>query len=128
VYVFLAAFVLTSLAHLEAWPFTGFRLFSELRSSEVQLWRIAAVSSDGSESTVHLGELPVAYRTTNRVIDGFDAMTRRERDKVCDGWMVPLRERGDDVVGVRVYSSTRSVRPDAPAADAELAYECGTPP
>ena len=126
VHVFLLVFALAGVAHVELWPFTGFRLFSELRGAERTAWSIAAVDPAGAERTIELHDLPVAYRNTSRLLEGFDHRSQDSRDAVCDAWVAPLREAGAGVVGVRVYELTISVRPGGPPTRRRLAYECGT--
>lgn len=127
VHWFLLVFAITGVAHLEAWPFTGFRLFSEVRTSLREGWQIVAVDSEGDEHDVHLDDLPVAYRNTSRLIPGLAGRTPAEREEVCDAWAAPLRDDGDDVAGIRVYAVTASVRPDGPPPTLVLTYECGRP-
>lgn len=126
VHLFLLVFAITGLAHIELWPFTGFRLFSELRGSERAAWSIAAVDADGAERTIELHDLPVAYRNTSKLLEGFGHRSVASRDAVCDAWAEPRREAGEEVVGVRVYALTISVRPGGPPTRRILAYECGT--
>jgi hypothetical protein len=128
VYAFLGVFAITGLAHLEAWPFTGFRLFSELRTSERETWVVVAVDRRGDETHVDLSDLPVGSRGSAKLIDGFDDLSRSERDAVCHAWVEPRQERGEDVAEVRVYARVDSVRPDGPPATRTLAYTCGRGP
>jgi hypothetical protein len=126
VHVFLLVFALAGVAHLELWPFTGFRLFSELRGSERTAWSIAAVDLTGAEHTIELHDLPVAYRNTSKLLEGFDHRSPASRDAVCDAWAEPMRKAGHEVARVRVYELTISVRPGGPPARRRLAYECGS--
>jgi hypothetical protein len=128
VYAFLGVFAVTGFAHLEAWPFTGFRLFSELRTSERETWVVVAVDRHGGEARVDLSDLPVGSRGSAKLIDGFDDLSPSERDAVCDAWVEPRRARGDRVTEVRVYARVDSVRPDGPPATRMLAYTCGRRP
>ena len=125
-HLFLLAFAITGLAHLELWPFTGFRLFSELRTDERSGWAIVAVDDEGAEAPIHLSELPVAFRNTARLIDGFARRTPEQRDEVCDAWAAAARSLGQDVDHVRIYAVVDSVRPDGPPPVRTLAYACGT--
>jgi hypothetical protein len=121
VYGFLGVFAVIGVVHLEwFWPFTGFRLFSELRPAERASWVITAVDERGDESTVQLSELPIAFRTTTRLLAGFDEMDQDQRDEVCAAW---VHER-DDVVEVRIYAVVTRLRPDAPPPERTLAYRC----
>jgi len=125
VHVFLLVFAVTGVAHLELFPFTGFRLFSELRTDERESWQLRAVAPDGDETPIRLSELPLAYRNTTRLLLGFDDLSRADQDAVCDAWAQPRRGSGAAVVGVRVYAVVESVRPDGPPPQRRLAYECG---
>jgi hypothetical protein len=125
VYAFLLVFAVTGFATLEVFPFSGFRLFSELRSSQRESWQLRAVDASGAETPIRLGELPVAYRNTTTLLLSFDDLTVGERDEVCDAWATPLREAGGEVVGVRVYAVVDEVRPDDRPPRRTLAYECG---
>jgi len=128
VHVFLLLFALTGLAHLELFPFSGFRLFSELRSDERVSWQIFAVDADGEESPIRLSELPVAYRNSTKLLPGFADRPAGERDAICDAWAGPARAAGREVVEVRVYEIVRGVHPDAPPPERRLAHTCGASP
>jgi hypothetical protein len=128
VHCFLAVFVLTGLLHLELFPFSAFRLFSELRPAERQSWQLRAVDSEGAEHRLDLAELPLAYRNSTRLLLDFPDLDPTERDAICDGWAAHGRAAGDDIVQVHVYAVTESVRPDGPAPQRDLAYVCGTSP
>lgn len=125
VYAFLLAFAVTGFATLEVFPFSGFRLFAELRPSVRESWQLRAVDATGAETPIRLGELPVGYRNTTTLLLTFDELTPGERDEVCDAWAAPLREAGADVVSVRVYAVVDEVRPDDRPPRRTLAYECG---
>jgi hypothetical protein len=128
VHAFLFAFAVTGVAHLELFPFSGFRLFAELRPSVRESWQLRAVDAAGAETAIRLSELPVGYRNTTTLLLTFDDLTPAERDEVCDAWATPLRDAGADVVGVRVYAVVDEVRPDDRPPRRTLAYECGGRP
>ena len=125
VHLFLLVFAITGVAHLELFPFSGFRLFSELRPAERQSWELRAVDETGGEIAIRLGELPLGYRNSTTLLRGFAGLTAVERDEICDAWAAPLRDRGNAVVSVRIYSVVQSVRPDGPPPTRALAYACG---
>ena len=128
VHAFLLVFAVTGVAHLELFPFTGFRLFSELRPQERHSWQLRAVGPDGDETPIRLSELPLAYRNTSTLLLDFDDLTQDGRDAVCDAWAQPRRDGGAVVTGVRIYAVVGSVRPDGPPPQRRLAYECGGGP
>jgi hypothetical protein len=125
-HAFLLVFAVCGLAHLELWPFTGFRLFSEVRPAERQSWELVAVDPDGGAHPIVLHDLPVAYRNTAKLLLGFPHRSAASRDAVCDAWAAPLEIGGQAVAEVRVYEVTASVRPHGPPPQRHLAYECGS--
>ena len=124
-HAFLLVFALTGVAHLELYPFSGFRLFSEVRSEVRISWDLRAVGAEGDEVPIDVDDLPLGYRQAKRLIPTMADLSARERDEMCDAWAVPLRESGVDVVRVRVYRTVASVRPDGPPPVRTLRYECG---
>ena len=127
-HVFLLVFALAGLAHVEAWPFTGFRLFSELRTSTRDGWELVTVDADGAEHVLDLHDLPVASRYTYKVLDDFDDMSAGERDEICAAWAGPRRASGQVVAAVRAYAVTFRVKPGGGLTRRDLAYECGRAP
>jgi hypothetical protein len=127
VHLFLLVFAVTGVATLELFPFSGFRLFSELRPAERQSWALRAVDEAGDEIPIRLADLPLGFRNSTTLLRGFEDLSSAERDEICDAWAQPLRERDVSVVGVRIYSVVQSVRPDGPPPTRTLAYECGAP-
>jgi hypothetical protein len=125
VHLFLLVFAITGIAHIELYPFSAFRLFSELRGDERHGWQLRAVDDEGEEIGISLGDLPLGYRQTVRLIPGMADLSEDERDEICDAWAGPLRARGIDVVRVRIYRTVASVRPDGPPLERTLKYECG---
>jgi hypothetical protein len=115
---------LCGLARIEAWPLSGFRLFSAVRHDTHESWSLRTVTGD-DEAQLSVAELPVAFRNTTKVLDHFDELSAGERDEICAAWVLPLREDGTPVDFVRVYLVTRSVRPDGPPPHRELVWECG---
>src|SRR5689334_2822322 len=88
-HAFLLAFAVCGLAHIELWPLTGFRLFSELRPAERQSWELVAVDPQGGEHPIRLHDLPVGYRNTVKLLVGFPHRSAASRDEVCDAWAAP---------------------------------------
>lgn len=113
------------LARIEAFPLSGFRLFSGVRDAERESWYLRAVDGAGDEEPLRLSELPVSHRNSTGVLDDFDDLREAERDEICAAWADPLRAEGHDIVVVRVYRARQSVWPDAPPAERELMWECG---
>ena len=124
-HAFLLVFAITGVAHLELYPFSGFRLFSEVRDDVRISWDLRAVDQEGEEVDIDVDRLPLGYRQAKRLIPTMIDLSAHERDEMCDAWAEPLRQRGVDVVRVRVYRTVASVRPDGPPPERTLRYECG---
>ena len=124
-HAFLLVFALTGVAHLELFPFSGFRLFSEVRDDQRTSWELRAVDAQGHELEIEVDHLPLGYRQAKRLIATMDDLDGPERDALCDAWATPLRESGVDVARVRIYRTVANVRPEAPSAEPTLQYECG---
>jgi hypothetical protein len=125
VYSFLLALAVTGVAHLELFPFSGFKLFSELKPMVRESWSLRAVDDHGEEIPIRIGDLPLAYRNTSRLLLTFDDLPADTRDEICDAWATPLRDNGVEVTGVRVYMVVDEVKPDDRPARRTVAYECG---
>jgi hypothetical protein len=85
--VLLAAFVTCGVLGIEAWPFSGFRLFSAPRGAVTTGWRLIAVTADGEQVQVNVSRLGAAYRGFGFVARSFDDLTARERAAVCGVWL-----------------------------------------
>ena len=124
VHLFLAAFVVCGVPHLELLPFSGFRLFAEPRGDQRRSWQLRAVDDDGEEHPIVLGDLPLSFRGTSRLIDGWTDLDAERRDGICRAWSGPLRSAGVDVTEVRIYRVVTSVRPGAGPPQRDLAHIC----
>lgn len=100
---FLAAFVVCGLAGIEAWPLSGFRLFSHLRYEHQVSWAAATIGADGTESPIRFGLLPRAQRGFVLVMRDFPAASPREQDAICGAWADAVRRTGRAVIAVRIY-------------------------
>ena len=122
VHAFLALFVVCGVATFEVLPFSGFRLFSERRGDERASWQLRAVDDEGAELPIVLGDLPLSYRGTTLLLDGWSGRSAAERDGICRAWSGPLRASGVAVAEVRIYRVVTSLRPDGPPPTRRLAY------
>ena len=90
---FLTVFALCGLAGIEAWPFSGFRLFSNLRTDRIAGWEVTVADhGDADEHDVSFGE-----RSWVHVAAGMAQLPDEQRMAVCRAW---VHERGVDV---RIY-------------------------
>lgn len=124
VLTFLAIFLLAGFLSVDAWPFTSWHLFSQVRGSIREGWVLNTVDREGAETPLSLGDLPVAYRNTYHLIADFDEITAAERDAVCRAWAGGAERLGREVVEVRVYRARYDVRTGR-RLDDDVRYVCG---
>jgi hypothetical protein len=133
VWSFLAAFVICAVAGIEAFPFTGFRLFSHLRTPHDHTWAARLLDSSGRERSVHPGDLPGGQRGFILVARGMDSVSAEQRDADCRAWVAAVRSAGRDVAAFEVYAVDQPLLPrrgehPALAPVLRLRYTCsGTP-
>ena len=107
--VFLAAFLLCGVVGIEAWPFTGWRLFADARPARQHGWQAVTVDPAGHETPIPFAELPVRYRGWVQVLKGLTRLPRGEQAAVCRAWADAVRARGGQVAAVRVYETWTQV-------------------
>jgi hypothetical protein len=114
----LSIFLVFGLVGLEAWPFTGWHLFSTRREPVEASTQAYAVLPDGDEVRVEWLDLPVAFRQGQRQLAGGE-----ER---CDGFVAAIRHGFDDLTEVRVYRVRDRLDTDGERTelDRELRYTC----
>ena len=87
---------------LEAWPLTGWRLYSRLRHGDFWSWQVSVVSSDGTERLFDLRHAPAAYQGINHLLHDFERLPDGERLATCRGLAEAARNRYPDAAGVAV--------------------------
>ncbi|MGH9164584.1 MAG: hypothetical protein ACRDZW_03590 [Acidimicrobiales bacterium] len=132
VYGFLALLLASSALGVEAWPLTGWRLFSQVRTGEVAGWQVVTVDAAGAEAPLDVAALGRAYRGVSWILGDFATMTQAERDEVCRAWVA--RSGSSGARSVRVYRTRRAVpagsatpAPLRPRASRVLSYRCVSP-
>lgn len=78
----------------DAWPLTGWRLFSLSRDADQTRWVLEAVDAAGDRRVVSLEELPLGYRHAEWPMAELPGASRERRDAVC----VALADAVADVV------------------------------
>ncbi|HEY7073551.1 MAG TPA: hypothetical protein VH479_25730 [Acidimicrobiales bacterium] len=76
----------------DAWPLTGWRLFSKSRGPEVTRWVIEAVEENGSRRVVSLEELPLRYRHAEWPMSELPGASEAKRTAVCEALLAPVRD------------------------------------
>jgi hypothetical protein len=108
---FLAAFIACGLAGIEAWPLTGFRLFSHLRRERSVSWERTAVDAQGLERAINFAGLPDGYRSFVLVATSFQGKPKDERDAMCRAWIEGLGRLDHGAVAMRIYELDLSLVP-----------------
>ncbi len=134
--LFLAVFVACGLFQLEAWPFSGWALFSHLRTDERPGWLVTGVDADGGERPIPFSTFPAAYGGEQRVLDGFDDLSPAARRGVCQAWAAEWARTAADAdadagrIGeideIRIYAVVDSTRHPG-SGRRDLRYVCPLP-
>ena len=72
------------LVGFDAWPLTGWRLFSLARNETQTLWVLQAVDDDGSSRLVDVEELPLRYRHAEWPMADLPGASTERRQAVCE--------------------------------------------
>jgi hypothetical protein len=67
----------------DAWPLTGWRLFSLSRDEDQTRWVLEAVDGDGGRRVVSLEDLPLRYRHAEWPMAELPGASATRRDEVC---------------------------------------------
>jgi hypothetical protein len=122
VWTFLAVFVVCGVAGLNLWPFTGWHLFSHVRTDRITAWEITTVDGVGQELAVAFADLHAGYRSSSHVAAGLAGLSEAQRLDVCRAWASADPERRH-VVEVRVYAIEESLR-DPGVRTRQLRHAC----
>ena len=71
------------LVGFDAWPLTGWRLFSLSRDADQTRWVVEAVDAGGDRRIVSLEELPLRYRHAEWPMAELPGASEARRDAVC---------------------------------------------
>ena len=112
VFGFLFAFFVCAAFRLEAWPLTGFRIFSKTRHEIQRTWVAATVAPNGRESTLWFGDLPRAYQDFYLVMPRFRRLPRARERAICEAWLSAARRLRPSAMALRIYRMDRSVLPE----------------
>ena len=82
--VLFALLLVPGLIGFDAWPLTGWRLFSASRDADVTRWVIEASDADGDRRVVSLEDLPLRYRHAEWPMAELPGASDERRDDVCE--------------------------------------------
>src|SRR5437016_2547754 len=84
---FLAVFLVCAIFRLELWPFSGFRLFSQLRHETRNVWVAETVTANGRAAPLWFSDLPRAYQGFALIMPKFRRLPAGSRRAVCETWL-----------------------------------------
>ena len=127
--VFLGAFAVCGVLGIEAWPLTGWHLFSQLRSDHQVSWSAISVDADGNEREIRFERLPRAYRNFRLVMRDFSRLGADDRAAVCEAWAEAVRQDGTGSTSLRIYQvdwyvSYRQGSRTGPPPSRTMLYTC----
>jgi hypothetical protein len=100
--VLFALLLVPGIIGFEAWPLTGWRLFSASRDAAQTKWVVQAVDGAGAVSTVSLEELPLGYRNAEWPMAELPGASEQHRQDVCRALAGAVVDVRPDTVEVRV--------------------------
>lgn len=108
---FLGLFLLGGLVGIEAWPITGWKLYSEIRHGERLDWQVLGVDGQGVEVAIPPDAFPPGYPGVNYFLRRFDWQSDAERRSACRALGEAARAREIYVARMRLYRVLSAVRP-----------------
>ena len=103
VYAMLAAVLGCGLFEVEAWPLTGWKLFSEIRTDESFSWQIIGADGNGTEQRLGRTQLGDVQVLAQRTLDHWFDLGSADREAVCQVLLSAALADDADVVEVRLY-------------------------
>ena len=100
----LAASLICGIFGIEAWPLSGFRLFSAPRGSTSTGWRLVAVGTDGVEQPVNVSRLGAGYRGFGFVARTFPDLPPEDQAATCEAWLRATGAIGIDAEMLRIVT------------------------
>lgn len=111
VYAFLAAVVACGLLGIEAWPFSGFRLFSQVRTGTQVRWELVTTDGLGAERPADLSSMGRGFRQSAHLLPHLAVAPPEEQAAACRGWF----DAAPGVSRLLVYRSVyEQAQPGAP--------------
>jgi hypothetical protein len=129
----LAMLLVAGVATIEAWPFTGWRLYSNTKGPTAGSYFAYREAPDGTEHKIEYDRLPYSYQRAPYVLNKFPSSDPETRETVCDALAHGERQAGRPVAEIHVYWELRRVVPvdgerHTKLLARELRYTCARSP
>ena len=108
---FLGAFFVCAIFRLEAWPLTGFRIFSTPRHEIQRSWVVDTVGPNGTASTLWFDDLPRGDQDLYLLMPGFPRLPAAKERSICEAWLSGARSIRPRAVTLRIYRVQRPLLP-----------------
>jgi hypothetical protein len=108
--LFLTVFAVCSVVGIEAWPLTGWRLFSHVRTERQTTWQAVTVDALGREQWLPLSRFPGGLNGFVLVMPKFSHLSLIRRAAMCQAWTAAARSAGRTGT-VRIYEVDRDLAP-----------------
>lgn len=95
---------------VEYWPFTGWRLYSNMKGSTAGSFFPFRVDADGALHRVDFTAMPDAYSRAPYLLEQFERFSDPQREAVCDAIAEGERGEGREVEAIHVYWERYRVR------------------
>lgn len=127
--VYLIAFLACGAFAIEAWPLTGWRLFSHLRHAQRSGWQVFTVDRGGQQTRVNFATFPRPDRHLTLIMRDYPRQSASGQEAVCQAWAGRIRAQGRQVSGVRIYRTVVDLhrhrgRRTPPPPRRRVAYLC----
>ena len=100
--------VVPGVVGFDAWPLTGWRLFSADRGDRQDRWEIEVVSAAGARTPLDLDQLTIAYRNAEWILSELPGASDERRDAVCLALLDGVRAHAEPAAaGLRVVRNRR---------------------
>lgn len=106
----LVALAFTGWTALERWPFTGWRLYSNVKGPTAGSYFAFRVDADGVRHRVDYAAMPDAYSRAPYLLEKFDRYTPAQREAVCAAIAEGQRVTGNEVAAIEVLWERSRVR------------------
>jgi hypothetical protein len=97
-----ALLLVPGLIGFDAWPLTGWRLFSLARDETQTRWVVEAVDDGGSARIVDLEELPLRYRHAEWPMSDLPGASTERRQVVCEALLGAVVDVEPTTVELRI--------------------------
>jgi hypothetical protein len=125
VYGLLGLLCIPGVIGFDAWPLTGWRLFSLSRDGSQTEWALDAVTPDG-DVPVELEQLPLAFRNAEWILADLPKASDRRREEVCTAMTAVVHDLVPETTALVILRERqRMVDSERVVGEREVIVRCG---